>query len=238
MHGGGVAGAISAKGGPAIQYESKQWIKEYGCVPTGQTAFTGKGKLGCNKYCIHAVGPIWNYCEPEEADELLQNAIINSYKRADELDCESIAIPAISSGIFGYPLGRCAKVFAESTKKYIDELEQVNNLKTIVWCNIDPKTIKALKDALKEEFKLEISGNEEVGDNFNEEEKVEEKQEVKEIKKEINQENSQNSSGLVESSNHEQSEQNTQEEIVEKQIEDFHIMPNEEGPSGGDEQGQ
>ena len=59
MHGGGVAGAISRKGGPSIQKESSAYVKKYGPVPTGECAQTSAGKLLC-KYVIHAVGPMWS----------------------------------------------------------------------------------------------------------------------------------------------------------------------------------
>lgn len=115
----------------------------------GSTAYTGKGKLGCKKYCIHAVGPVWSSRRAEECDELLVSAIINSYKRAEELECESVALPAISSGIFGYPLDRCVKIFSTTTRKYIDDVESSQdlsktpqNLKTIVMCNIESATVK------------------------------------------------------------------------------------------------
>ena len=85
-HGGGVAGAISMKGGYVINQESDDWIEKYGNVPTGETAFTGKGNLGCKKYCIHAVGPIWGSQSPDESDVLLALAIENSFKRAEELE--------------------------------------------------------------------------------------------------------------------------------------------------------
>ncbi len=58
-HGGGVAGAISRKGGPIIQKESRDYVKKHGRVETGTCGFTSGGNLKC-KYVIHAVGPIWN----------------------------------------------------------------------------------------------------------------------------------------------------------------------------------
>jgi len=152
MHGGGVAGAISRKGGHVIDDESEDWVNEHGPVPTGQTGYTNKGNLGCKKYWIHAVGPVWRSSKAEECDELLASAIKNSFKRAEELECESIAMPAISSGIFGYPLDRCTAIFPKSTKEYIDSLESIKNLKTIVMCNIESATVGKIREAFETVF--------------------------------------------------------------------------------------
>ncbi|MFN9903464.1 MAG: macro domain-containing protein, partial [bacterium] len=75
QHGGGVAGAISRKGGPQIQKESSKYVKEHGIVKTGQCCYTGAGKLPC-KYVIHAVGPVWNDYIPKEKNvQLLHSAV-------------------------------------------------------------------------------------------------------------------------------------------------------------------
>ncbi|CAI2377779.1 unnamed protein product [Moneuplotes crassus] len=152
-HGGGVAGAISRKGGYIIDQESDEWVDKYGEVPTGETAYTSKGNLGCKKYCIHAVGPIYGYSGGENAEKQLELTIVNTYKRAEELKCESVSVPAISSGIFGYPLKECAQTFAKMTREYIDNLSEVGNLKKIVMCNIEFKTVKMFRDAFEKEFK-------------------------------------------------------------------------------------
>ncbi len=113
-HGGGVARAIVRKGGEAIQLESREWVRRYGPVPVGGVAVTTAGRLKA-KYVIHAVGPI--YGDPE-GDVKLASAVKNSLAKAEELNLESIALPAISTGIFGYPLDRAAYIMANVIKNY------------------------------------------------------------------------------------------------------------------------
>jgi len=111
-HGGGVAYAIVKKGGYEIQRESDEYVKTHGPVKTGEVAVTGPGKLKC-RYIIHAVGPRYG-----EGDDLLYSAIKNSLEKADELNSKSIALPAISTGIFGYPLDICAKIMVKAIKDF------------------------------------------------------------------------------------------------------------------------
>ena len=101
-HGGGVAGAIARKGGPQIASDSRRWVEEHGRVPTGSAAITGGGDLKA-RYVIHAVGPVWGGGSKEE-ERLLASAVRSALSRADEHGLESVALPAISTGIFGYPL--------------------------------------------------------------------------------------------------------------------------------------
>jgi O-acetyl-ADP-ribose deacetylase (regulator of RNase III) len=102
-HGGGVAGAIVRKGGYEIQEESNR----IGHVPTGQAAITTAGKLKA-RWVIHAVGPVYRAGDPR-MDELLTSAGWSSLMLAHRRGLASIAFPAISSGIFGFPKDRCAQ---------------------------------------------------------------------------------------------------------------------------------
>lgn len=112
-HGGGVAGAIVRKGGQIIQEESDR----IGFVSTGKAVLTGAGKLPA-KYIIHAVGPRWG--EGDE-DSKLESAVKNSLLLAEDNQFFSISLPAISSGIFGFPKDRCAKIILKSIREYIKE---------------------------------------------------------------------------------------------------------------------
>ena len=87
QHGGGVAWAISKKGGPAIQKESDAWIRQHGPVPHARPAWTSGGLLPA-KYVIHAVGPVWG---DGDEDRKLSEAVTGSLRLADELKCASIA---------------------------------------------------------------------------------------------------------------------------------------------------
>ncbi len=115
-HGGGVAGLISRKGGPAIQRESDEWVRQHGPVVTGSAAITSGGNLKA-RYVIHAVGPIYDG-RPRSA-ELLASAVRAALRMADEHDLRSIALPAISTGIFGYPIEEAARVMLRAAIEYL-----------------------------------------------------------------------------------------------------------------------
>ncbi|MBN1302820.1 MAG: macro domain-containing protein [Anaerolineales bacterium] len=106
QHGGGVAGIISRRGGPAIQRESNEWVAVHGPVPHASPAWTSAGELPA-RYVIHAVGPMWG--EGDE-DAKLAAAVDGTLWLAEELDLVSISLPAISTGIFGFPKERAAGV--------------------------------------------------------------------------------------------------------------------------------
>ena len=98
-HGGGVAAAIARKGGPTIQEESLALVRERGEIPTGKAVATGGGALQA-RWVIHAVGPVWG-----SGDEVrkLDAAVQSALSVAAELQATSIAMPAISTGIYGFP---------------------------------------------------------------------------------------------------------------------------------------
>ena len=112
-HGGGVAAAIVRRGGTQIQEESDEYIRKHGPLKTGEVAVTGAGKLKA-KYVIHAVGPVYG----EEGEEKLAEAIRNSLETADKLQLESLAMPAISTGAYGYPLEICAKIMRRELEEF------------------------------------------------------------------------------------------------------------------------
>jgi len=127
-HGGGLAGAIVRRGGPEIQRESDAWVHKHGRVPTGSAAITGAGKLPAT-YVIHAVGPV--YDGTQRCAELLASALRSSLTLADEYGLISVALPAISTGIFGYPLEQAAQVLLSAAIAY---LESETGLERVVFC--------------------------------------------------------------------------------------------------------
>lgn len=116
QHGGGVAWAISNKGGAAIQRESDLWIRQHGLVHHTHPAWTSGGKLPA-KYVIHAVGPVWG---DGNEDQKLSDAVTGALQVADELKCSSIAMPAISTGIFGFPKERAAAIILSAIDVYFE----------------------------------------------------------------------------------------------------------------------
>lgn len=119
--GGGVAGAIRRKGGPAIQEE----CDKIGGTFHGGAVITTGGKLKA-RHVIHAVGPRMG--EGDE-DEKLKSATLNSLKLMDKHKLKTIAFPAISTGIFGFPIDRCSKIMISTAKEYLSgntQIEVVN----------------------------------------------------------------------------------------------------------------
>jgi len=112
--GGGVAGAIRNFGGPSIQEE----CNEIGPIEVGEAILTGAGNLNA-EYVIHAVGPV--YGEGDE-DIKLANATRNSLKIAKKRNIKSIAFPAISTGIFHFPIKRCAEIMIKVAMDFLREI--------------------------------------------------------------------------------------------------------------------
>lgn len=115
--GGGVDGAIHRRGGPSIMEETDRRYPQ-GC-PTGSAVISGAGRLPA-KFVIHAVGPVWGGGKSGEA-ELLAGVHRRSLELAVEHRCRSIAFPAISTGVYGYPLDGAAHVALQTV---IDFLQQ------------------------------------------------------------------------------------------------------------------
>ena len=142
QHGGGVAWAISKRGGPTIQQESDEWIQTKGTVSHAHPAWTSGGLLPA-KYVIHAVGPVWG---DGNEDVKLSAAVIGSLRVADELGLKSVAFPAISTGIFGFPKERAAKVIFEAIETYFEETTSTG-LKIIKLVLFDQPTVDAFIQA-------------------------------------------------------------------------------------------
>ncbi len=115
--GGGVDGAIHRRGGPSIMAETEAKYPD-GC-PTGSAVITGAGDLPA-KYVIHAVGPVWRGGLSGEAD-LLTSCYRRSLELAVEHGCASVALPAISTGVYSYPLDLAARIALGTARQFLDE---------------------------------------------------------------------------------------------------------------------
>ena len=133
-HGGGVAGAIVRKGGRVIQEESDRIVEERGKVPVGKAVYTSGGNLKA-KYVIHTVGPVWGEGREEEK---LRSAVRSALKVAEDLGVSSVALPAISTGIFGYPKREGVKVIVDEVLKFLKNDAQ--HLKEVRLVSIDSET--------------------------------------------------------------------------------------------------
>lgn len=127
--GGGVAGAIRRKGGSAIQEE----CDKIGGTFVGGAVITSGGNLKA-RHVIHAVGPRMG--EGNE-DTKLKNAVANSLKLMDEHRLKSIAFPAISTGIFGYPIDKCAKIMIMTAKQHLAGETQIREVIFCLYSNPD-----------------------------------------------------------------------------------------------------
>ena len=149
-HGGGVAAAISRAGGPAIQQESDDWVRSRGPVSHARPAYTSGGNMPC-RYVIHAVGPVWGSGQEEEK---LAATINGSLALADELKLASIAFPAISTGIFGFPKELAASIFMQAIPAYFVRNPQ-GTLKSVSLVLYDSPTLSVFSQAFAKEFNLD-----------------------------------------------------------------------------------
>jgi len=134
-HGGGVAKAIVEKGGEIIQKESDK----IGFCPVGEAVITTGGKLKA-KYVIHTVGPKWG--EGKEKEKL-KKSVLSCLKLADKKKIKSLSLPAISTGIFGFPKEKAAKIILETISDYV--LKEKTNLEKIIVCLYDTPTFEIFK---------------------------------------------------------------------------------------------
>ncbi|MGH9315865.1 MAG: macro domain-containing protein [Thermoanaerobaculia bacterium] len=138
--GTGVAGAIRRAGGVSIQDE----CDSIGTCAVGQAVVTGAGQLPA-RWVVHAVGPIWrggNFGE----EMLLASAVRAALKRAEEIGARSVALPAISTGVFGFPLQKAADLSIAAARSFASEARSVER---IVFCLIDDRSLAAFERAFE-----------------------------------------------------------------------------------------
>jgi O-acetyl-ADP-ribose deacetylase len=138
LPGGGVCGAIHRAGGPTIADECRRILSERGLISPGQAVATTAGRLSA-KYVIHAVGPIWQGGDQGEA-QILASCYHECMRVADALKLHSIAFPAISTGIFGYPVERAAWVAIPSV---VESLRSAKHLVLVSMILFDKATLDA-----------------------------------------------------------------------------------------------
>ena len=141
--GGGVDGAIHRAGGPSIMAECRR----LGGCPTGDAKATGAGNLPA-RYVVHAVGPVWNGGGSGEP-ELLASAHRRSVEVADGLGCESVAFPAISTGIYGYPVDRAARVALPAAVAAAEASEHVRRVVFVLFSDADLAAFRAAASELQ-----------------------------------------------------------------------------------------
>ena len=144
---------FSILGGQTIQTESNEHVRQYGPVMEGHAVLTGAGKLPCKKI-IHAVGPHWNGGRSGEEDILHDCVFSHILMITFQENFSSVAIPAISAGVFGFPLVRSTAIIVEAVKDFLDQMNQGGNLSEIHLLDNRQEGGQAFVTALKKRFKI------------------------------------------------------------------------------------
>ena len=158
-HGGGVAAAIVRKGGRIIQEESDGVMAQRSKRPlrVGDAVHTGAGTLPC-KFVIHTVGPRWDSFDKERCVTLLHLACIKSLHLAAQLELCSIALPPISSGIFGMPKDICAQVMFAAVEEFSCSVEaEFSTLREIRIVIIDDETINVFYEEFLKRYTSQVT---------------------------------------------------------------------------------
>ena len=142
--GGGVDGAIHRAGGPSIMAETAARYPD-GC-PTGSAVITAAGNLPA-RYVIHAVGPVWSGGHRGE-EQLLASAYRTSLELAAQHECRSIALPALSTGAYRYPLDAAAHTALTVTCDFLTELPDHRPLQLVRFVLFSPDALSAFETAM------------------------------------------------------------------------------------------
>lgn len=134
LGGGGVDGAIHRAAGEELLAECRRL---HGC-PTGEAKITKAYRLPCD-YVIHTVGPVWYGGDRREA-ELLASCYVNSLKLAMNNGIRTVAFPSISTGVYGYPVDKAAKVAVETVEAFLDEFS--GSFDVVEWVLFDDRTFE------------------------------------------------------------------------------------------------
>ncbi|XP_049733945.1 protein mono-ADP-ribosyltransferase PARP14 [Elephas maximus indicus] len=151
-HVGGLAAALSKAAGPELQSDCDQIVKKKGKIPPGSAVISKAGKLPY-RHVIHAVGPMWKVNDAPRCTYLLRTVVEESLYLAEKHKYKSIAIPAISSGIFGFPLQQCVKTIILAIKESFQNYRDGCTLKEIYLVDTSEKTVEAFAAAVKTMFK-------------------------------------------------------------------------------------
>ena len=151
-HGGGVAGAIVRKGGQSIQTESRDWVRTHGPVAHGSPAITSAGRLPC-RYVIHAVGPVWG--EGEEQSKL-RAAVTGALTVAAQHGLKSLALPAISTGIFGFPKELGAQVILDAIVDFFEHSSSAS-LREVRVTLIDKPTVSIFAEEFRRRWPASLA---------------------------------------------------------------------------------
>jgi O-acetyl-ADP-ribose deacetylase len=143
LHGGGVAGAISRAGGPAVQAESH----ERAPIGLGEAVETSGGEMPC-QWVIHAATMELGSAHPPTSAEIIRRATASTLRRADELGARSLALVAFGTGVGGFPVDEAARIEIEEVRRHLASGE--SRLERIVFAVRGPAAREAFERALAE----------------------------------------------------------------------------------------
>ncbi|XP_045556455.1 uncharacterized protein isoform X2 [Salmo salar] len=141
-HAGGVAAALSRAGGPEVQRASRDLIRQIGRVPTGTVVETTGGNLPC-KMLLHAVGPVGGSVSGNERP-LLEKTVKAALDLAETLELQTLAMPCISSGIFGVPLKVCSEAIVSAVRDFGREQRILTKVTLI---DVSGEAVRAMQEA-------------------------------------------------------------------------------------------
>ena len=145
LGGGGVDGAIHRAGGPDILADCRKIVARQGGCKTGEAVITTAGNLPA-KYVIHTVGPVWNGGKNRE-EENLANCYRNALRLAVENGCRTIAFPAISTGIYGYPKDEAAQIAVRTASGFLAKEKAIEE---VLFVCFDRESKSIIETALEE----------------------------------------------------------------------------------------
>ena len=117
-HGGGLAAVLAAAAGEEFVADSDRWVSEHGPVPAGEAAVTVGGRLQAT-WVVHVVGP--RFREGQDNPAMLREAVGAALDASAGVDARTVAMPAISTGVFGYPLEPATRVIATECVRWVRE---------------------------------------------------------------------------------------------------------------------
>ena len=145
QHGGGVAAAIAVAGGPRIQEESDAWVAEHGPLDDGVAAVTTGGDLPAD-HVVHVAGPVHDP-DRDDNESRLRAAVRAALDAAEEVSAGSVAFPAISAGIYGYPLAEATGILASETVRWLQE--HAGKIGSVWLVGFDRQAGEAFADGLR-----------------------------------------------------------------------------------------
>ncbi|XP_045545975.1 protein mono-ADP-ribosyltransferase PARP14 isoform X2 [Salmo salar] len=151
QHIGGLASALLKAAGPRLQELSDQHVRNNRRLQPGDAIVTDAGNLPC-KYVVHAVGPRFTDFDQRTAIQRLKQAVNESLREAAKVNCSTVAVPAVSSGIFGFPLDLCTETIAVAVRDYCENLRGQTSLTEIHLVDNNDNTVRALASAVQKTF--------------------------------------------------------------------------------------